>query len=86
MKRLILAATLLTLASVAAHGETITVPASYDCAKNLLPSGMPQTIVTVASGVGSTVTITQTQGGPEWKQTIDTSVANTTSISCIVKQ
>ena len=71
-------------------GSPPTSATTYDrdCAGNGKPRGLTATIVTVASGVGSVVTITELDGTSgvactnTWKSTVDTSVAGTTSTTC----
>lgn len=53
-----------------------------DCNGLGKPKGMYGNIVSASSGVGSVLTITETDGTNTWITTVGTSVANTTTVSC----
>jgi len=55
---------------------------NQDCNGGIIPSNLPAVTTVVASGVGSVYTTVYTQGSVTWTQTVDTSVSNTTKISC----
>ena len=84
MKRTALAVILACISIVAfcQQAAQIDVPSAYDCTKNVMPPNMPSTTTVAASGVGSVYTTTYTNGGLIWTQTVDTSVSNTTKVSC----
>jgi len=65
-------------------GVPPTAATTYDrdCVGNGKPRNMRSTLAVVASGVGSVTTITETDTINTWVTTVDTSVANTTTISC----
>lgn len=61
------------------NGEVIY---DRDCAGAGKPKNMHTTIVSAVSGVGTIVTLTETDTVNTWVSTVDTSVANTTVASC----
>lgn len=65
---------------------TATLKYDRDCAGKGKATGMNTTIVSAASGVGSVLTITETDGLNTWISTVDTSVANTTKTTCAQQQ
>jgi hypothetical protein len=57
-----------------------------DCSGAGMVPNLSTTITVASSGVGNVTTILQTDGTNTYKTTVDTSVANTTTISCPAKQ
>ncbi len=90
---------LCALAAFAAQSPTsFSVPQATVSAKSYCTTAAPTQVTgayvpfstsigVVASGVGSTTTITESDlSGGTYKTVVDTSVANTTTVSCPVKQ
>ena len=65
-------------------GTPPTAATTYDrdCVGNGKPRNMHSVLAVVASGVGSVTTITETDTINTWVSTVDTSIANTTTVSC----